>query len=133
MKLVARRLPARPKTTSFGIQERIDRYRLSEWCAEFTPEVIAFWAKVLRNEPVPVVVNGEVLRNKKGKVVMSPRYTPEHVFMATDRLMERAFGRPVTVAEVNENIREQSVRKVEVRWLPPDPADTSKHIPQEPD
>jgi hypothetical protein len=53
--------------------------------------------------------------------------------MATDRLMDRAFGKPAVVAQVEENKREMSVRRIQVTWLPPDPADTSKYIPPEPD
>ena len=53
--------------------------------------------------------------------------------MATDRLMDRAYGKAPAVAQVDQNKREMTVRRLEVRWLPLDPNDTSKHIPPEPD
>jgi hypothetical protein len=57
----------------------------------------------------------------------------EQQFMASDRLMDRAFGKAPVVAQVDQNKREMAVRKIEVRWLPPDPNDRSNRIPPEPD
>ena len=86
----------------------------------------------MRNEAVPVRINGKPLK-RNGKPVMDRLYTPEQQFMATDRLMDRAYGKAPAVAQVDQNKREMTVRRLEVRWLPPDPNDTSKHIPPEPD
>ena len=47
--------------------------------------------------------------------------------------MDRAFGKAPAVAQVDQNVREMAVRRLEVRWLPPDPSDTSNYIPPEPD
>ena len=49
---------------------------------------------------------------------MDRPYTPEQQFMATDRLMDRAFGKAPVVAQVDQNKREMAVRRLEVRWLP---------------
>jgi hypothetical protein len=50
---------------------------------------------------------------------------------AADRLMDRGFGRPPVTVEMDQ--REVAVKRLEVRWLPPDPNDTSHYIPPEPD
>ena len=133
MALISRRPMGAPRTTNVGVEDRLLRYKVAELCAEATPEVIAFWIKVLRNEPVPVYVNGEPMRTKNGKVVKSPRYSCLEQLAATDRLMERAYGRPVTVAEVSEQRQELSVKRIEIRWMPADPSDRSNRIPPEPD
>jgi hypothetical protein len=130
--VIVKRPVGRPRGTTVGINERLERYRIAERCAEFTNEVLDFWVKVMRNKPVPVMANGKPLK-RNGKQVMDRPYTPEQQFMATDRLIDRAFGKAPVVAQVDQNKREMAVRRVFVRWLPPDPADTSKHIPQEPD
>jgi hypothetical protein len=132
MNALVKRPVGRPRGTTVGINERLERYRISERCAEFTDEILDFWVKVLRNEPVPVMVNGKPLK-RNGKQVMDRPSTPEQQFMATDRLMDRAYGKAPAVAQVDQNKREMTVRRLEVRWLPPDPNDTSKHIPPEPD
>jgi hypothetical protein len=88
--------------------------------------------KVLRNEPVPVIVNGKPLK-QNGKQVMKRPYTPEQQFMACDRPMDRALGKAPVVAQVDQTSREMSTRRIEVRWMPPDPADRSRYIPPEPD
>jgi len=52
---------------------------------------------------------------------------------AIERLLSRAFGRVVTPVEASGDTT-QTVRYVHtVRWLPPDPADTSKYIEPEQD
>jgi hypothetical protein len=45
--------------TTVGINERLDRYRISERCAEFTDEVLNFYADVLRNPLVEVERDGK--------------------------------------------------------------------------
>jgi hypothetical protein len=130
--VIVKRPVGRPRGTTVGINERLDRYRISERCAEFTDEILAFWVKVMRNEAVPVRINGKPLK-RNGKEVMDRPYTAEQQFMATDRLMDRAFGKAPVVAQVNQNKREMAVRKIEVRWLPSDPSDPSNYIAPEPD
>jgi hypothetical protein len=131
--IITKRRVGRPKATAVGVGERIERYHLAEKCAEFTDEIIGFWVSVLRNKQVPVYINGKPLRTKSGQPVTEDKYTVEQQFQASDRLMERAYGRPIQVMDVDQTTREQSIRRIEVRWLPPDPRDTSKHIEQEPD
>jgi hypothetical protein len=130
--ILTKRRVGRPKATAVGVAERIERYHLAEKCAEFTDEVIMFWVSVMRNKQVAVYVNGKPL-TRNGKQVTEEKYTVEQQFQATDRLMERAYGRPIQVMDVDQNTKEQTIRRIEVRWLPPDPRDTSKHIEQEPD
>jgi hypothetical protein len=130
--VIVKRPVGRPRGTTVGINERLERYRVSERCAEFTDEILEFWVKVMRNEPVPVMVNGKP-RKRNGKPVMDRPYTPEQQFMATDRLMDRAFGKAPAVAQVDQNLREVAVHKLEVRWLPPDPNDKSNYVKPEPD
>jgi hypothetical protein len=123
--LIVKRPVGRPRGTTVGINERLERYRISERCAEFTDEVLNFWADVLRNPLVEA--------ERDGKKVMARKYTVEQQFMACDRLMDRAFGKAAVVAQVDQNRREMAVRKIEVRWLPPDPTDRSNYIAPEPD
>jgi hypothetical protein len=130
--ILTKRRVGRPKATAVGIGERLERYALAERCAVFTEEVIQFWVSVLRNKQVPVYIDGKPL-TRNGKPVTEQKYTCEQQFQATDRLMERAYGRPIQVMDVDQNTKEQTIRRIEVRWLPPDPRDTSKHIEQEPD
>lgn len=130
--VIVKRPVGRPRGATVGINERLERYRISERCAEFTDEAIAFWVKVLRNEPAPVILNGKPLK-RNGKPVVERPYTAEQQFMACDRLMDRAFGKAPVVAQVDQNRREMAMRRIEVRWLPPDPNDTSRYVPPEPD
>jgi hypothetical protein len=44
--IIAKRPVGRPKGSTMGIMERIERYRLAEKCAEFTPQVIALWKQM---------------------------------------------------------------------------------------
>jgi len=114
---------------------RMIRHRLAETCALYTPKIIRFWAAVLENAPVPDIdeVTGEVKRYTNGTVKMRRPYTTAEQFAASDRLMDRTFGKPLAVAESKDTRQELSVRRVEVKWLPRDPADTSKRIAPEPD
>ena len=115
----------RPRGTTVGINERLERYRVSERCAEFTDEVLNFYANVLRNPLVEV--------KRDGKKVMVRNYTVEPQLIACDRLMDRAYGKAPVVAQVDQNLREMAVQRLEVRWLPPDPNDTSRYVAPEPD
>src|SRR6516162_1106282 len=98
--LIVKRPVGRPRGTTVGINERLERYRISERCAEFTDEVLNFWADVLRNPLVEA--------ERDGKKVMARKYTVEQQFMACDRLMDRAFGKAAVVAQVDQNRREMA-------------------------
>jgi hypothetical protein len=89
--------------TAYGINERIERYRLSEKCAEYTDEGIAFLAVVLRNEP------REVIKNCKKFLVWD--YSTEDRFKAFDRLFDRAYGRPATPMQIDERQQQLKDRK----------------------
>ena len=95
-----------------NIMERMKRYQLAEKCAAYTPEVIEFWASVLRNRKLP-----HALR------------------MQADRLMDRGFGRPPVAVEVDQTRREEVVKRIEylVHWLPKAPDVHSRVIEPEPD
>ena len=123
--VIIKRSVGRPRGTTVGINERLERYRISERCAEFTDEILGFWADVLRNPLVEV--------ERSGKKVRVRKYTVEQQFMACDRLMDRAYGKAAMVAQFDQNRREVAVQRLEVPWLPPDPNDTSNYIPPEPD
>jgi hypothetical protein len=82
------------KQTAHGINERIKRYRLSEKCAEYTDEGIAFLAEVLRNKPREIIQDGK-------KITIWP-YSTDDRFKALDRLFDRAFGRPATPVQIDE-------------------------------
>jgi hypothetical protein len=109
---VPKRMVGRPRSTLVGFQERMKRYQVAERCAELTPEIIAFWARVVRNENLPIVLR----------------------MQAGDRLMDRAYGRPPVAMEIDATNREMPPKKVVhiVKWLPPDPSDHSKDIEPEP-
>jgi hypothetical protein len=120
---VKRRKTVRAQT-AHGINERLKRYRLSEKCAEFTPEVLAFWAKVLRNEP------REVTRDGRKFLVWD--YTTDDQFKAGDRLMDRAYGKPPMAMQIDG--RQEQLKEIiyTIRWLPPDRNDHSRVIEPEP-
>src|SRR5262245_33025380 len=71
-------------------QKRMEKHRLSEKCAEFSDEIIAFWARTFRNEKLPII-----LRMK-----------------ASDRIMDRAFGKVPIAMQLDADVREQAVRKI---------------------
>jgi hypothetical protein len=73
-----------------GIMERIDRYKLAEKCAAFTPEIIEFWVSVLRNGKLP-----HALR-----------------MQAADGLMDRGFGRPAIAMTVDQTSMEMGITKI---------------------
>jgi hypothetical protein len=56
--VIVKRPVGRPRGTTVSINERLERYRISERCAEFTDEILNFWANVLdacvrRSRPNP--------------------------------------------------------------------------------
>src|SRR5262249_12872789 len=113
MELIEKRRVGRPQTTMVGINERVKRYRLQEKCAALTDECIALWSSMFGNEICPWVLRLE----------------------AADRLMDRAYGKPLQAVMMDATSQETSLRKVvhEVRWLPPDPNDRSRVTEPEPD
>jgi hypothetical protein len=72
MELIEKRRVGRPRTTTVGIAERIERYRLQEKCAALTDDCIALWESMVRNANCPWVLR----------------------LAAADRLMDRAYGKP---------------------------------------
>ena len=111
--IIAKRPVGRPKGSTMGIMERIERYRLAEMCAEMTPEVIALWTDIVRNKKLPIGLR----------------------MQAADRLMDRAYGRPAVALQVDQTTREMALKRVvhEIRWMSPDPADRSVETIPEPD
>jgi len=87
--IIAKRPVGRPKVSTMGIMERIERYRLAEKCAEFTPQVIALWKQIVEDERLP-----HALR-----------------LAAADRLMDRAYGRPAVALQVDQMSREMTLKK----------------------
>jgi hypothetical protein len=113
MELVEKRRVGRPKTTTVGIAERIERYRLQEKCAALTDNCIALWSSMVNNPNCPWVLR----------------------LAAADRLMDRAYGKPPQGVLMDATSQEASLRKVvhEFRWMPPDPNDRSTVTIPEPD
>ena len=103
----------RPRLTATGIRDRLERYKLMEKCAEFTDEAIAIWKEMARSKKCPYVLR----------------------LAAIDRLMDRAYGLPIRPMQVDTMNTDVELKKVihQIRWLPPDPADTSRYIAPEPD
>jgi hypothetical protein len=52
---------------------------------------------------------------------------------AANDLLDRAYGRPPMAVQVDAVSQETGPRQVIVRWLPPDPADTSRYVAPERD
>ena len=113
MELIEKRRVGRPKTTMVGIAERMERYRLQEKCARTTDKCISLWESMVDNPNCPWVLR----------------------LAASDRLMDRGFGKPPQAVMMNASSQETSLRKVihQVSWLPPDPNDRSNYIEPEPD
>ena len=88
----------RPKG-SITIADRSLRLQMATEAARLYPEVIAFWAKVLRNE--------------------ENQYSVDDQLEASDRIMAYGFGKPPQAIEANFQERKHEI--LEVRWMPPDP------------
>jgi hypothetical protein len=134
---VSKRMVGRPRSTLVGLQERMKRYQVAERCAELTPEIIAFWARVVRNENLPIVLRMQAADRLMDRAYGRPRKTIGRFSLrmqAADRLMDRAYGRPPVAMEIDATNPEMSPKKVVhiVKWLPPDPNDHSKVIEPEP-
>ena len=96
-----------------GIRERIATYRFAEKCAETNDDVIKLWHGMVNDPACPWILR----------------------LAAGDRLMNRAFGLPVTPIEVDSTNTDLQLSKIihEVRWMSPDPNDRSNVIEPEPD
>jgi hypothetical protein len=91
-----------------GAAERMARYRLMELCARHTEKVVAFYARVMDDEAMPVEVR----------------------MAAADRLLDRGYGKPLQALVGHQDAQVRHI--LNVRWLPPDPNDHSKVIEPEP-
>jgi hypothetical protein len=111
--IIAKRPVGRPKGSTMGIMERIERFKISELCAEATKDVVALWTGMVKNPECPWILR----------------------LAAADRLMNRAFGLPVRPIEVDSTSTDVSLKKIihEVRWMSPDPNDRSVETIPEPD
>jgi hypothetical protein len=102
------RPPSRPKR-AVTIADRAVRLQAASFAASHVPKIMQFWAEVYQDEKQPINVR----------------------LAASDRLVDRALGRPT---QAGENPEEGEVqRTLIVRWMPPDPNDRSNVIEQEPD
>jgi hypothetical protein len=110
------------------IGDRYKRLQMMTAAQSLFPSVIAFWAEVLEAQEMV-----EKIKKIGGKAVTVtvPKYSTADRFEATDRIMAYAYGRPAQTLEAS--VLEQRKQILEVRWLPPDPADHSKVIEPEPD
>jgi hypothetical protein len=67
-------------------------------------------------------------------VLMDEKQPASLRLAAANGLLDRAYGRPLVAVQVDEITRETALRKViEIRWLPPDPNETSNYVAPEPD
>jgi hypothetical protein len=99
---------SRPKR-AVTIADRAVRLQAATFAASHVPKIMQLWADVYQDEKQPINVR----------------------LAASDRLVDRALGRPTQAVEHPE---EGEVKRIlEVRWLPPDPNDRSRVIEPEPD
>ena len=66
-------------------------------------------------------------------VMMDAKQPTSLRLAAANDLLDRAYGRPPMAVQVDAISRETAPRTVTVRWLPPDPSDTSRYVAPEPD
>jgi len=85
------------------------RYRLMELCARHTEKAVAFYAQVLEDKAMPVELR----------------------MAAADRLLDRAYGKPLQALVGHQDTQVRHI--FSVRWLPPDPNDRSNYIEPEKD
>ena len=91
-----------------------------------TGERMAFYeaARQYDKEALQVIVS----------VLMDEKQPASLRLAAANDLLDRAYGRPPIAVQVDEMSYEPAPKRViEVRWLPPDPNDTSHYIAPEPD
>jgi hypothetical protein len=79
------------------------------FAASHVPKIMQWWAELYQDEKQPMSVR----------------------IAASDRLVDRALGRPTQAVERSEEGEVQ--RTLIVRWMPPDPNDRSNIIEPEPD
>jgi hypothetical protein len=91
------------------IADRSLRLKMALACAVAFPKCVEFWVQHISNE-----------KNDFWERLA-----------CSEKLMERAFGRPSQSIEAN--VLEARKQILEVRWLPPDPNDRSRLIEPEPD
>src|SRR6516162_2352984 len=90
-----------------------------------TGERMAFYeaARQYDKEALQVIVS----------VLMDEKQPASLRLAAANDLLDRAYGRPPIAVQVDEMSYEPAPKRViEVRWLPPDPNDTSRYIAPEP-
>lgn len=101
------RAPNRPKLPTF--EERLKRSKIVQKCSEFADEIVAFHIETMRD----------------------PQQGRRDRLTAGQWVYEQAFGKAKQQVEVDQP---GLVRHVHiVRWLPPDPNDTSNVIEPEKD
>ena len=98
-----------PRRGSLTIADRYQRLAFAAACRVHEQAVIDFWFNTMMSNGADMV----------------------HRIACSKELMNRAYGMPVQVT--NENVTEHRKQILEVRWLPPDPADRSRLIEREPD
>jgi acyl-CoA synthetase (AMP-forming)/AMP-acid ligase II len=89
--------------------ETAHHVRFGIGAASHVPKIMQWWAELYQDEKQPMSVR----------------------IAASDRLVDRALGRPTQAIENPEEGKVQ--RTLIVRWMPPDPNDRSKVIEPEPD
>jgi hypothetical protein len=102
------RPPSRPKR-AITIADRAVRLQAAAFAASHVPKIMQWWAELYQDEKQPMSVR----------------------IAASDRLVDRALGRPTQAIENPEEGEAQ--RTLIVRWMPPDPNDRSNVIQPEPD
>jgi hypothetical protein len=102
------RPPSRPKR-AITIADRAVRLQAAAFAASHVPKIMQWWAELYQDEKQPMSVR----------------------IAASDRLVDRALGRPTQAIENPEEGEVQ--RTLIVRWMPPDPNDRSNVIQPEPD
>jgi hypothetical protein len=102
------RPPSRPKR-AVTIADRAVRLQAAAFAASHVPKIMQWWAELYQDEKQPMSVR----------------------IAASDRLVDRALGRPTQAIENPEEGKVQ--RTLIVRWMPPDPNDRSNVIQPEPD
>jgi hypothetical protein len=93
---------------------------MANLCASNYQKVVAMWVEM---------VEGTATYEENGQKYY--RYNTLERIKASELIMAYGFGKPVQ--PLTGAFSEQRHQILEVRWLPPDPADRSKLIGPEPD
>jgi|ERR1700733_8584553 hypothetical protein len=102
------RPPNRPKR-AVTIADRAVRLQAAAFAASHVPKIMQWWAELYQDEKQPMSVR----------------------IAASDRLVDRALGRPTQ--GVDATLNQETKQILEVRWMPPDPNDRSNITVPEPD